>query len=96
MQVIAEEYLSSGISTDFETARLDPEGDLLTIETMFAQIGEMFERIEAFRRNLEMRVRNTIKYAERGQQGLLGRLRLRARRRASRRATGHLGSHAKP
>jgi Family of unknown function (DUF5716) len=73
MQVIAEEYLSSGISTDLETARLDAEGDLLTIETMFAQIGEMFERIETFRRNLEARVRNTVKYAERGSQGLVGR-----------------------
>jgi Family of unknown function (DUF5716) len=37
MQVIAEEYLSSGISTDLETARRDAEGDLLTIESMFAQ-----------------------------------------------------------
>jgi hypothetical protein len=73
MQVIAEEYLSSGISSDLEAARLDAEGDLLTIETMFAQIGDMFERIETFRRHLEARVRNTIKYAERGSQGLLGR-----------------------
>ena len=40
---------------------------------MFGQIGEMFERIEAFRRQLEARVRNTIKYAERGAQGLVGR-----------------------
>jgi hypothetical protein len=37
MQVIAEEYLSSGISTDLETARRDAEGALLTIESMFAQ-----------------------------------------------------------
>jgi hypothetical protein len=37
MQVIAEEYLSSGISTDLETARRHAEGDLLTIESMFAQ-----------------------------------------------------------
>jgi hypothetical protein len=73
MQVIAEEYLSAGISTNLETARLDAEGDLLTIEAMFAQIGEMFERIETFRRHLEARVRNTIKYAERGSQGLVGR-----------------------
>jgi hypothetical protein len=73
MQVVAEEYLSAGISTDLETARLDAEGDLLTIEAMFAQIGEMFERIETFRRHLEARVRNTIKYAERGSQGLVGR-----------------------
>jgi hypothetical protein len=33
----------------------------------------MFDRIEVFRRQLEARVRNTIKYAERGTQGLVGR-----------------------
>jgi len=73
MQVIAEEYVSCGIATDFDTGRLEADADLLSIETMFAQIGDMFERIEAFRRQLEGRVRNTIKYAERGAQGLVGR-----------------------
>ncbi|WP_246787861.1 Wadjet anti-phage system protein JetA family protein [Bradyrhizobium sp. CCBAU 53421] len=33
----------------------------------------MFDRIETFRRQLEARVRNTIRYAERGAQGLVGR-----------------------
>ncbi len=73
MQVIAEEYVSAGLSPDFDTARLDAESDLLSIEAMFEQIGDMFERIEAFRRQLEARVRNTIKYAERGTEGLVGR-----------------------
>jgi hypothetical protein len=45
----------------------------LAIESTFGQIGEMFERIESFRRQLEARVRNTIKYAERGAHGLVGR-----------------------
>ena len=73
MGMIADEYVASGISADLDSARLDAEADLLAIETMFEQIGEMFERIEAFRRQLEARVRNTIKYAERGAQGLVGR-----------------------
>jgi hypothetical protein len=73
MAMIADEYLASGISPDMDAARGDAEADLLAIETMFEQIGEMFERIEAFRRQLEVRVRNTVKYAERGAQGLVGR-----------------------
>lgn len=73
MQVIADEYVSAGLSPDLDTAHLDAHSDLLAIETMFEQIGDMFERIEAFRRQLEARVRNTIKYAERGTEGLAGR-----------------------
>jgi len=61
MQVIAEEYLAAGMAPDFENAWKEAESDLLAIETMFGQIGEMFERIEAFRRQLEARVRHTIK-----------------------------------
>jgi methyl coenzyme M reductase beta subunit len=37
-------------------AALDVEGDLLAIESTFGQIGDMFERIESFRRQLEARV----------------------------------------
>jgi Family of unknown function (DUF5716) len=73
MQVVAEEYVAAGIATDVDAGWLEAESDLLAIEAMFGQIGEMFERIEAFRRQLEARVRNTIKYAERGAQGLVGR-----------------------
>lgn len=73
MQVLAEEYKSAGISDSLVEAAREAEDDLLAIESTFGQIGEMFERIEAFRRQLESRVRNTIKYAERGSQGLVGR-----------------------
>jgi hypothetical protein len=73
MQVLSEEYRAAGISGSLSEAAFDVEGDLLAIESTFGQIGEMFERIEAFRRQLESRVRNTIKYAERGTQGLVGR-----------------------
>ncbi len=73
MQVLSEEYVVASISSSMAEAVLDVEGDLLSIESTFGQIGEMFERIELFRRQLEARVRNTIKYAERGTQGLAGR-----------------------
>jgi hypothetical protein len=73
MQVLSEEYVAASISPSMAEAALDVEGDLLSIESTFGQIGEMFERIELFRRQLEARVRNTIKYAERGTQGLVGR-----------------------
>lgn len=73
MQVLAEEYVAASMAGAISDGRLEAESDLLAIETTFAQIGEMFERIEAFRRQLEARVRNTIKYAERGTQGLVGR-----------------------
>jgi hypothetical protein len=61
------------MSASVREAALDVEADLLAIESTFDQIGEMFERIETFRRQLEARVRNTIKYAERGTHGLVGR-----------------------
>jgi len=73
MQVLSEEYVAASISSSMAEAVLDVEGDLLSIESTFGQIGQMFERIELFRRQLEARVRNTIKYAERGTQGLVGR-----------------------
>ena len=73
MQVLSEEYVAASISSSLSEAALDVEGDLLAIESTFGQIGEMFERIESFRRQLEARVRNTIKYAERGTQGLVAR-----------------------
>jgi hypothetical protein len=73
MQVLAEEYAAASMAPTIEEGRLEAEGDLLAIEATFGQIGEMFERIETFRRQLEARVRNTIKYAERGTQGLVGR-----------------------
>ena len=73
MQVLAEEYVAAGMVASIEDGRLEVEGDLIAIESTFGQIGEMFERIETFRRQLEARVRNTIKYAERSAQGLVGR-----------------------
>jgi hypothetical protein len=73
MRVLSEEYVEASMSASVREAALDVEADLLAIESTFDQIGEMFERIETFRRQLEARVRNTIKYAERGTHGLVGR-----------------------
>jgi hypothetical protein len=73
MRVLAEEYVAASMAPSIEEGQLEAEADLLAIESTFGQIGEMFERIEAFRRQLEGRVRNTIKYAEGGTQGLVGR-----------------------
>src|SRR5258708_8530435 len=73
MQVLAEEYAAASMASDVDDGRMAATDDLLAIENIFEQIGEMFERIETFRRQLEARVRNTIKYAERGTQGLVGR-----------------------
>ena len=73
MQVLAEEYAANTMAPDVEDGRMAAADDLLAIENIFEQIGEMFDRIETFRRQLEARVRNTIKYAERGTQGLVGR-----------------------
>jgi hypothetical protein len=56
MQVLSEEYVTASISGSMAEAALDVEGDLLAIESTFGQIGEMFERIESFRRQLEARV----------------------------------------
>ena len=72
MQVLSEEYVAASISSSMREAAVDVEGDLLAIESTFGQIGDMFERIELFRRQLEARVRNTIRYAERGGSGLVG------------------------
>lgn len=73
MQVLAEEYVAASMASDVEDGRMAAADDLLAIENIFEQIGEMFDRIETFRRQLEARVRNTINYAERGAQGLVGR-----------------------
>jgi hypothetical protein len=73
MRVLCEEYVAASMSASMREAAFDVEADLLAIESTFEQIGEMFERIETFRRQLEARVRNTIKYAERGAHGLVGR-----------------------
>lgn len=47
--------------------------DLLSLETAFEVVGGMFDRIHQFRRGLEARLRNTVKYAERGERGLVAR-----------------------
>nr|WP_249790379.1 Wadjet anti-phage system protein JetA family protein [Bradyrhizobium yuanmingense] len=60
MQVLAEEYTASSMAADIEDGRMAAADDLLAIESIFDQIGEMFDRIEAFRKQIEARVRSTL------------------------------------
>jgi len=39
MQVLSEEYVAASISSSMAEAALDVEGDLLSIESTFGQIG---------------------------------------------------------
>ncbi|MBN9053711.1 MAG: hypothetical protein J0H80_08070, partial [Rhizobiales bacterium] len=73
--LIAEGYVEIGIAPDAQSARDEAVSDLLSIEGTFETVGEMFERIAQFRRALEARLRNTVKYAEQGERGLASRAR---------------------
>ncbi|WP_294642575.1 Wadjet anti-phage system protein JetA family protein [uncultured Aureimonas sp.] len=73
---IAAGYVDIGVANSVDAARIEAEGDLLSIEATFETIGEMFERIAQFRRALEQRLRNTVKYAEQGERGLASRARV--------------------
>ncbi|MFN3720075.1 MAG: Wadjet anti-phage system protein JetA family protein [Rhizobium rhizophilum] len=75
LPIIAEGYIEIGIASNVQQARDEAVSDLLSIETTFDTIGEMFERIAQFRRALETRLRNTVKYAEQGELGLSSRAR---------------------
>ncbi|MBN9305884.1 MAG: hypothetical protein BGO82_01380 [Devosia sp. 67-54] len=73
MEALAEGYLASGMAGTTVDGYRQAEHNLLSIETAFETIGEMFERISQFRRGLEMRLRNTVRYAEQGGRGLVPR-----------------------
>jgi hypothetical protein len=75
LAIIAGGYVEIGIVSDARQARDEAVSDLLSIETTFDTVGEMFERIAQFRRALETRLRNTVKYAEQGERGLASRAR---------------------
>lgn len=75
LPIIAEGYVEIGITPDVQQARDEAVSDLLSIETTFDTVGDMFERIAQFRRALETRLRNTVKYAEQGERGLSSRAR---------------------
>lgn len=75
LDIIAAGYVEIGVKQDAEGARDEALGDLLSIETTFDTVTEMFERIASFRRVLEARLRNTVKYAEQGERGLSSRAR---------------------
>jgi len=60
MQVLAEEYMGAGMRPRSRMAGWRWRGPGSRIESTFGQIGEMFERIETFRRQLEARVAQPI------------------------------------
>lgn len=75
LAIVAEGYIEIGITSDIQQARDEAVSDLLSIERTFDTVGEMFDRIAQFRRALEMRLKNTVKYAEQGERGLSSRAR---------------------
>jgi len=75
LSVVATAYMEQGLSPSAAA-----DDDLLAIEHGFETVGEMFERISQFRRALETRLRNTVKYAEQGERGLGSRSRDLVRR----------------
>jgi hypothetical protein len=75
LAIIAEGYVEIGVSPNVQAARDEAVSDLLSIEGTFETVGDMFERIAQFRRALESRLRNTVKYAEQGERGLASRAR---------------------
>ncbi|QRM32774.1 Wadjet anti-phage system protein JetA family protein [Microvirga sp. VF16] len=75
LAIIADGYMEIGVSPDAQAARDETVSDLLSIEGTFETVGDMFERIAQFRRALESRLRNTVKYAEQGERGLASRAR---------------------
>jgi hypothetical protein len=61
------------MATDAIAGRRAAETDLISIQEVFDAVSEIFERIATFRRQLETRLRNTVKYAEQGGQGIAPR-----------------------
>lgn len=75
LAIIADGYIEIGVASNVHHAHVEAVSDLLSIETTFDTISDMFERITQFRRALETRLRNTVKYAEQGERGLSSRAR---------------------
>jgi hypothetical protein len=71
---IADGYEAGQISGNHRTAIDQLNADLQTIENVFTHIDLTYERINAFRIRLEARLRNTVKYAEQGDQRFSHRL----------------------
>ena len=80
LDALAQGYESISVVQGFNEARREVESDLNKIEERFELIGEMFEHMNRFRRGLEVRLRNTVRYAEQGDSGLASRARDLVRR----------------
>jgi len=73
IRAIGAGYATVGMAAGEEEGQRAAETDLLAIQEVFDAVSEMFERIASFRRQLEARLRNTVKYAEQGNAGLARR-----------------------
>jgi len=71
---VAQAYVKNGVSPDLAAARRDVFGQLDTIAEIFEGMTGFVSRIEHFRVTLERRLRNTIRYMDRSDDSLAGRL----------------------
>jgi hypothetical protein len=62
---VAEAYFEARLTADLRAARDLVHDDIGTIRSVFDSIEEAFERIQQHRSRLEMRLRNTVRYAGR-------------------------------
>lgn len=65
---IGRAYSEARLAGDLSAGRAEAQADLLALAQTFDRIDEMFQRVDGFRRQLEQKLRNTIRYAERGSQ----------------------------
>jgi hypothetical protein len=73
LDAIGRVYAEAGLAPSPREGALEAESDLLSVAEVFSAIGEMFERINLFRKQLEARLKNTVRYAERGRHSFAGR-----------------------
>lgn len=96
VEALAEGYERIGIVQGRHEARLEVESDLNGIDQQFEMIGEMFEHMNRFRRGLEIRLKNTVRYAEQGDSGLASRARDLVRRLTALQAEGVVDTRRVP
>jgi hypothetical protein len=88
LDMLADGYAAIGLAADPVVARIEVESDLNRIEQQFDEIGDMFDHMNRFRRTLEVRLRNTVRYAEQGDSGLASRARELVRKLSALQAAG--------
>mgnify|MGYP001806016690 CR=1 FL=1 len=67
-RLLLDGYIGSELAPTTDEARALVDADLFTLRTVFDSLDQTYERINSFRVRLETRLRNTIKYADLGDQ----------------------------